>query len=51
MNLLHILLYLDPGNGAVLAQVLAGIAGGYYVIKNYLIGFFIKKKKADNDPE
>ena len=43
------LLYLDPGNGAVIAQVLAAIAGSYYIAKNYLFGFFKKKKKTDDE--
>lgn len=47
----YILLYLDPGNGAIIAQVLAGLAGFYYVIKNYAIGFFTRKKKSDDEPE
>jgi len=47
----HILLYLDPGNGAIIAQVLAGIAGFYYVIKTYAIGFFTRRKKSDDEPK
>jgi hypothetical protein len=50
MNLHH-LLYLDPGNGAMLAQVLAGIAGTYYVTKNYVIKFFKKRKSPVNEFE
>ncbi|WP_199117158.1 hypothetical protein [Pedobacter sp. ASV28] len=49
MILSHILLYLDPGNGAIIAQILAGIAGSYYILKNYVVGFFTKKKKNDNE--
>ncbi|HEX7367264.1 MAG TPA: hypothetical protein VF273_09215 [Pelobium sp.] len=45
--ILHQLLYLDPGNGAVIAQVLAAIAGSYYIAKNYLVNIFKKKKKDD----
>lgn len=45
----HTLLYLDPGNSAIIAQVLAAVAGGYYVIKNHLISFFKKKNKPDNE--
>ena len=47
--LIHQLLYLDPGNGAIIAQVLAAIAGSYYVAKNYLVGFFKKKKKNSDE--
>ncbi|WP_154647977.1 hypothetical protein [Pedobacter arcticus] len=43
------LLYLDPGNGAVIAQVLAAIAGSYYIAKNYLFGFFKKKKNTEDE--
>lgn len=50
MILYHIL-YLDPGNGAIIAQILAGIAGTYYVVKNYVIGFFKKKKSTENESE
>jgi hypothetical protein len=47
--LIHQLLYLDPGNGAIIAQVLAAIAGSYYIAKNYLVDFFKKKKKDENE--
>lgn len=47
--LIHQLLYLDPGNGAIIAQVLAAIAGSYFIAKNYLLGFFKKKKDTDEE--
>lgn len=49
MNLVNTLLYIDPGNGAIIAQILAGIAGSYYILKNYVLGFFIKRKKTENE--
>jgi hypothetical protein len=44
------LLYLDPGSGAIIAQIIAGIAGGFIVFKNLIKYYFQKffKKKTDD---
>jgi hypothetical protein len=46
------LLYLDPGTGAILAQAIAAIAGGFILFKNTLKYYFnsiFKKKNGTED--
>ncbi len=49
-----ILLYLDPGSGSYLVQVLAaaalGVAFFFRNIKNYIRSIFTRKKPNDNPP-
>lgn len=41
MNLFQ-LLYVDPGSGYLLAQVVTGLAGAVVVFKNMILGIFRK---------
>ncbi len=49
------LLYLDPGSGSYLIQLIAaaalGIAFFFRNIKNYIRAFFTRSKKQDNSSE
>ena len=51
----YIFLYLDPGSGSYLLQVIiAAILGGLMFFKNFWIkikSFFIKPKEKDTEPE
>lgn len=48
-----ILLYIDPGTGSYLVQVIAaaalGVAFFFRNIKNFFLGFFSKSSKKNND--
>jgi hypothetical protein len=46
------LLYLDPGSGALFAQAIAAIAGGFIIFRNTVTNWFksvFGKKKEDSE--
>lgn len=49
------LIYIDPGSGSYLIQLIAaaalGIAFFFRNIKNYVRSFFSRSKKQDNQPD
>lgn len=53
--MMHSLLYIDPGSGSYLVQVIiAAILAGWFWIKNYWVrikAFFSNKKKNNADGE
>jgi hypothetical protein len=42
------LLYVDPGTGYLLAQIVTGVAGAFIVLRERILGFF-KKDEGGND--
>lgn len=53
--MLHHLLYIDPGSGSYLIQVIiAAVLGAWFAIKNYWVrvkDFFMKKTTSEKDGE
>lgn len=49
------LMYIDPGSGSYLVQLIAaaalGIAFFFRNIRNYIRAFFTRSKKQDNQPD
>jgi hypothetical protein len=52
---MHELLYIDPGSGSYLVQVIAaaalGVAFFFRNIKNYIRAIFTRSKKQDNQAD